>query len=111
MLPGVFTIKKTDGSTAYRASITYKQKHISLGTFHSEEAANLAYTRAKNLLESDTPFEESVSYSSIDDALPFEKVIILRCTYVDVTHLIKDEPLAYIGIKQLCSVSFPSLMK
>ena len=77
MLPGVFTIKKTDGSTAYRASITYKHKHISLGTFHSEEAANLAYERAKYILESDTPFEESVSYSSVDDALPFEKVIIL----------------------------------
>jgi len=77
MLPGVFKIKKSDKSTAYRASITHKQKHISLGTFHSEEAANLAYERAKSILESDTPFEEAVSYAMIDDALPFEKVIIL----------------------------------
>ena len=32
-LPGVFTARKKDGTLYYRASITHKKKHISLGSY------------------------------------------------------------------------------
>lgn len=46
MKPGVFLTKKKDNSIYYRASITYKGKHISLGSFDSEEKASRAYDEA-----------------------------------------------------------------
>lgn len=49
-LPGVFEAQKKDGSTYYRASITYKNKHISLGSFPTEKVAGLAYKEATKLL-------------------------------------------------------------
>lgn len=51
-LPGVFQAKKKDGSIYYRASITFRSKHISLGSFPTEIQANRAYCEAKEVLES-----------------------------------------------------------
>ena len=50
-LPGVFEAKKKDGSLYYRASITFRSKHISLGSFPTESQAGQAYKEAKLLLE------------------------------------------------------------
>lgn len=47
---GVFQAKKKDGSAYYRASVTHMQKHISLGSFTSEQAAGGAYHEARTLL-------------------------------------------------------------
>lgn len=47
---GVFQAKKKDGSVYYRASVTHMQKHISLGSFTSEQAAGGAYHEARTLL-------------------------------------------------------------
>lgn len=47
---GVFQAKKKDGSVYYRASVTHQQKHISLGSFKSEQAAGSAYHEARTLL-------------------------------------------------------------
>ncbi len=52
MKPGVFEAKKADGSIYYRASFTYKNKHISLGSFQTEENASQAYYEALFLIES-----------------------------------------------------------
>ena len=52
LLPGVYKAKKKDSSIYYRASITYKNKHISLGSFSDESDANQAYLDAKSILES-----------------------------------------------------------
>lgn len=52
MLPGVYTNHKTDGTLYYRASITYRNKHISLGSFPTEEEAHAAYNEAFDLISS-----------------------------------------------------------
>ncbi len=46
MKTGVFIAKKKDGTTYYRSSFTYKNKHISLGSFATQELAHLAYKEA-----------------------------------------------------------------
>ena len=43
MLPGVYLATKKDGTVYYRSSITYRSKHISLGSFPTEEDAHCAY--------------------------------------------------------------------
>ncbi len=46
MKPGAFIARKKDGSTYYRSSFTYKNRHISLGSFSTEEEASAAYSEA-----------------------------------------------------------------
>ena len=50
LLPGVYIAKKKDGTIYYRSSITYKNKHISLGSYSTEQEANEAYTCAQTIL-------------------------------------------------------------
>jgi hypothetical protein len=76
MLPGVYTAVKKNGDIYYRASITYKGKHISLGSFTDEENANKAYQLAGEVLL-------ATSESKIDNypshcILPFDKWVILN---------------------------------
>lgn len=54
--PGIFQAKKKDGSIYYRASVTYKNKHISLGSFADEKKAAQAYQDACQLLQAETLF-------------------------------------------------------
>ena len=54
-LPGSFQAKKKDGTIYYRSSITYKNKHISLGSFPTEEEAHTAYVQA-GIVIADTKF-------------------------------------------------------
>ena len=51
MQTGVYSAKKKDGTIYYRANITYQAKHISLGSFSSEDDAHSAYSEACSLLE------------------------------------------------------------
>ena len=51
MLAGVFRAAKKDGSIYYRANITYRGKHISLGSFDSQLYAHYAYLEAGRLLQ------------------------------------------------------------
>lgn len=74
MEKGVFRAKKKDGSIYYRASVTHHQKHISLGSFPTEQAAADAYCEARTLLSSPslcfrTDYEPC--------ALSFEKYVTL----------------------------------
>lgn len=75
MLPGVYTTKKKNGELLYRSSITYQGKHISLGSFPSEEIAHLAYLEAHRLFEGE--IEDLSSYSSFRCHLPFEKWVTI----------------------------------
>lgn len=50
MLQGVFKTYKKDNTKYYRASITYQNKHISLGSFDEEQDANAAYNEAREVL-------------------------------------------------------------
>lgn len=70
MSTGVFTATKKDGTIYYRSSLTYKRKHISLGSFPSYDEAHSAYLEGLSLIK-----EPSISLLNFreDNVLPFEK--------------------------------------
>ena len=72
MKPGVYLAKKKDGTIYYRSSITYKNKHISLGSFDTEESAHQTYNEASMLISSSLTIEDVVSASL---HLPFDKSV------------------------------------
>lgn len=74
-LPGVYIAYKKDGTKYFRSSITYKNKHISLGSYLKEEDANKAYLEASSLLTNNAL--TIISYSSTIHTLSFEKWINL----------------------------------
>ena len=73
-LPGVCRAVKKDGTVYYRASATYKNKHISLGSYHTESDAHMAYIQAHSLLNGKQPVE---AYRQEAAGLSFEKWVIL----------------------------------
>ncbi len=74
MLPGVYLSYKKDNTAYYRSSLTYKSKHISLGSFNTENEANMAYQDGFYLLHENIPLEKAIHYSKV---LTFSKVISL----------------------------------
>lgn len=72
MKPGVYTAQKKDGSIYYRSNITYKNKHISLGSFSEEILASYAYEEAALLINSTVPLED---ISHTIQTLSFEKAV------------------------------------
>lgn len=50
-LPGVFQARKKNGDIYFRSSVTFRGKHISLGSFATQEEAHRTYTIAANLLK------------------------------------------------------------
>lgn len=75
MLPGVYLAYKKDKTAYYRSSITYRNKHISLGSFPTEQKAHQAYQEAVRLLsDPSTVLDDVFSFSTI---LNFDKVISL----------------------------------
>ncbi|MBQ7765563.1 MAG: hypothetical protein IJ397_01835 [Lachnospiraceae bacterium] len=72
---GVYTAKKKDNSIYYRASLTYKGKHISLGSFDREEAAHRCYLLARDILEKKRTHIEDYPGETI---MPYDKWIILH---------------------------------
>lgn len=73
-LPGVCPARKKDNSIYFRASITYRQKHISLGSFAKEQAAGNAYREAARILA--TPSLSLHDYCGMY-SLSFEKWVSL----------------------------------
>ena len=71
---GVFPAVKKNGQVYFRASLTYRRKHISLGSFPSPLEAHLAYLEGSRLL-SETEIS-LLSYHS-DSPLSFEKWVCL----------------------------------
>ena len=74
MLPGVFEAKKKDGTIYYRSNLTFKNKHISLGSYDSEAAAHQAYRVASSILTDTASIEDSYYMTY---ALTFEKIVSL----------------------------------
>lgn len=70
---GVFLAYKKDKTPYYRTSITYKGKHISLGSFSTENKAHQAYLEGKKLLEN-VKLTPSTYHSK---HLSFDKCVIL----------------------------------
>ena len=78
-LPGTFTATKKDGTVYYRSSFTYKNKHISLGSFDSQQEAHNAYHEALRITEQT---DISIINYSPKSPLSFEKWVIL-CNFRD----------------------------
>ncbi len=79
MLPGVYVNHKKDGTIYYRSSITYKNKHISLGSFPTELKAHKAYLCAQNIfLKTSYTLEKLISTKGKKyNVLPFQKQVSL----------------------------------
>lgn len=71
---GVFPASKKNGEVYFRASLTYKRKHISLGSYQNPEAAHQAYLEGCRLLGNNTI--ALLQYHS-SSPLPFEKWVSL----------------------------------
>lgn len=78
-LPGVFTARKKNGSIYYRSSFTYKNKHISLGSFEDPASAHKAYLEAGKIVSDDSL--QIMNYSKASP-LSFEKWVVL-CNFRD----------------------------
>ncbi len=75
MLSGAFLATAEDGTVYYRSSLTYKRKHISLGSFPSEEEAHLAYKEGTSLLS--VPEITLENYTSHIKKLDYTKAVTL----------------------------------
>ena len=71
---GVYPTFKKNGAPSYRASITYRGKHISLGSYDSERVAAAAFAYAKKVL-----YDDSIGITDYvkSEPLPFEKFVVL----------------------------------
>ena len=49
-MKGTYIAFKKDGTKYYRASVTYKNKHISLGSYDDEDSAHAAYNEACRII-------------------------------------------------------------
>lgn len=74
MKPGTYQAIKKDCTIYYRSNLTYKNKHISLGSFSNENDAGEAYKEALYLLSSAIKLDEVCDYIHF---LSFEKAVIL----------------------------------
>lgn len=75
MLAGAYQAKKKNGEIYYRSNITYQNKHISLGSYQTEEAAHAAYLEAAGLLnDKQVSLEEARAREGL---LKFDKIVSL----------------------------------
>lgn len=78
MLPGVYQATKKDGTTYYRAGITFRCKHISLGSFPLEQEAGEAYCDAQHILNDGVTLEQAITrYHKKPYRLSFDKCVSL----------------------------------
>lgn len=85
MKKGVYAATKKDGTSYYRSSITFQNKHISLGSYPTEDDAARAYMQADDILHD--PACSLDSYLSLSNnnesakqhspSLPFPKWVTL----------------------------------
>lgn len=74
MPTGVYRAIQKNGTVYYRSNITYKGKHISLGSYGTEEEAALAYRTAAGLFGQNLSVEDSFYLTR---CLPFDKIVTL----------------------------------
>ncbi len=74
-LEGVYTAVKKDGTIYYRSSITFRSKHISLGSYELAENAHLAYLCASEILTGTSSL--SLADYQASSILSFEKWVVL----------------------------------
>ena len=76
MLAGVYLANRKDGSIYYRSNITYKNKHISLGSYPTEEEAHCAYVKAETILYEEWVFDEFLDWKALLP-LGYDKIVTL----------------------------------
>ena len=74
-MTGAFEARKKDGTVYYRASLTYRRKHISLGSYGTEKEAAKAYTEGQSILHENNVTIEN--FLSVTKALDPEKAVLL----------------------------------
>ena len=79
MASGVYHAQKKDGTPYWRASVTHKGKHISLGSFDDETVAERAYQEACVVLRggADKALPEISDYREGTCVMPFSKWVSL----------------------------------
>lgn len=82
MKPGVFKATKADNSTYYRVSITYRNKHISLGSFDDENTASAVYEEARLIINDADTYKIDTSmylttFSKCTSAISHDKFVSL----------------------------------
>jgi hypothetical protein len=103
MLAGVYIAQKKDHTLYYRGNITYHGKHISLGSFSTEEEAHQAYLDAAQLLENTLSIDDAFFQIS---TLSFDKIVTLinfrdnRMYVPSPIYLRKNYFSYYLGIHQ-----------
>lgn len=75
MAAGVYQAEKKNGEVYFRSSITYKNRHISLGSFSGREQAQKAYGEAEEILRKERYCLED--YGDHPFSLSFEKFVVL----------------------------------
>lgn len=73
---GSYTAKRKDGSTYFRSSITYKNRHISLGSFDTDKEAGAAYLLAEKILTGQEVYLPE-DYEKTGRKVSFDKWIML----------------------------------
>lgn len=76
MLAGVYKAQKKNGNIYYRSNITYKNKHISLGSFETELLAHQAYLAATKILSAGKQ-ELMIDMLEMYPILKHEKIVSL----------------------------------
>lgn len=81
LLPGVYQAVKKDGTPYFRSSITFHNKHISLGSFKTEALAHNAYLEANKILSNSSYTLEKILSAEVrymtGHVLSFDKWVIL----------------------------------
>lgn len=75
MAAGVYIAKKKNGEIYFRSSITYKNRHISLGSFGTEQEAHQTYKEAEQIVREGSYRIED--YNREGFTLSFEKFVVL----------------------------------
>jgi hypothetical protein len=75
MAAGVYQAKKKNGEIYFRSSITYKNRHISLGSFETEEKAHEAYREAEQIVRDGKYRLEDYHEDML--TLSFDKFVVL----------------------------------
>ena len=82
MKPGVYTATHNDNSIYYRVSISYRGKHISLGSFDDEDTASAVYNEARLILNDHNAYYMDTAkcisaYPACTSAISHDKFISL----------------------------------
>lgn len=99
---GVFPAFRKNGEPYFRASLTYRRKHISLGSFSTPEDAHAAYLEGRRILADTACTPETYVEESV---LPFEKWVCLA-NFRD-NHLYIGNPI-YMGKRMFYYYLSPS---